>query len=115
MTKRALAADALTRIGAMLASAPARPTYRRPFTPTEILQVLLGEDGTWLQTDVPDPSGTGCITICVICSGEPHDAGCPVGVLETLAHIGVDTPTPMPITQGFIDRISNNDRDHDGA
>jgi hypothetical protein len=91
--KRALLVRALTQIGEALAKAPTPGHMER--SADALLDLLL--EGPLMVTVERDPTADdGLIDYCHICQDEPHGANCPVGLLEALLKVGVDSDTPLP-------------------
>lgn len=109
VTKRALARLALIELADFIASAPsvaATPVFGRRYNADELLQAVLcyeyGADGYMVDV-APDPNTPdgSVVDYCMVCEGDPHGANCPVGMLEALAEVGLDSNTPVPAHLGL--------------
>lgn len=104
-TKRALARLALMELADYIVSAPtAAATFDRRYTGQELLEALLSPVSTdfFMVDIVRDPTASdGFVDYCMVCEGDPHGANCPVGMLEALAEVGLDSDTPVPVHLGL--------------
>ena len=105
--KRALARLALIELADYIVSAPradAPLPFGRRYAVDELLETLIAPmDGSACMVDVvPDPTASdGYVDYCMVCEGDPHGANCPVGMLEALAEVGLDSDTPVPANLGL--------------
>ena len=107
-TKRDFLRAALHELADYIATTP-RPgaplPFGRRYTADELLQGVLGIDfgnDAYMVDVVPDPSASdGWVNYCLVCEGDPHGSTCPVGMLEALAEVGLDSDTPVPAHLGL--------------
>jgi len=98
-TKRGWAVAALHELVNRMAAAPVVAYAGAHATADEWLDALVF--GDWVQA-VRDPTASdGLVDYCLACEDAPHGANCPVGMLEHLCEIGLDTPTPMAPNLGL--------------
>lgn len=101
--KRALARLALIELADYIVSAP-RADAPLPFGRRYTAELLLAEiiNSAAFVDVVPDPTASdGYADYCMVCEGDPHGANCPVGMLEALAEVGLDSNTPVPAHLGL--------------
>lgn len=105
--KRALARLALIELADYIANAPSAASalnFDQRYTANELLeQLVLSDKGPDFMLDiVRDPTASdGLVDYCMVCEGDPHGANCPVGMLEALAEVGLDSDTPVPAHLGL--------------
>ncbi len=98
--KQALAGMAVRAIARALETAPYVGTGRQPFSADDVLQSVVTADFTETVS-----CADGAMEQCVICCGEPHGADCPVGLLEAIHEIGINTEAKLPANLGMPSRV----------
>lgn len=114
MTKQQIAAQAFRDIAEHILAAPLKEHQTdgdNPWTADQILESAQnGYQGMPFHIAHPDPTATDSgphdIEACTIChegtqsNDLVHNSECPVGILEVLLDIGIDSPVLMPGSVG---------------